>query len=240
MLSVLNVLGQGVSNMVYNIYGSEDGIDSDIAIFLETLPSIEECKILCKDYEKISINEKKTNVNLVCLHDGVLINSFKGSFDEVNNSIFYTYNLHKQEYPIQIEKALKRNIELKVARFLRETCSILSRTKYRDMMKAALKNDSLYKLKELQKVILSDIDNFNKNNLTNADCLKGLAFQIIQIDDLLHGKEIYTKREAKELYPKLTKYLYRECDKATKELDVHFHFLLNILLNTFDLASLKE
>lgn len=37
------------------------------------------------------------NCNLVVVNDGILVDCFKGTVDELNNAILYTYGLHKQE-----------------------------------------------------------------------------------------------------------------------------------------------
>lgn len=206
--------------MKYNVFGSENSIDKDIVVFLNSMPkTIEDSKKLCKKIENEMGND--TNANLAFIKDGIISKCFKGTPDEVNNSVFYTYVLHDQDFDLQVKKTIKRNVPLKIARSLRIILTLFSRTKYRKEIKKALKKEALDKLKVLEKIIsFNDLD-FNKNGLTNADIWKNIAFQMIQTRALIEGKEIYTKNDAIEYRPNLTEAINRE-----QMNDSHF-FILN-------------
>ena len=60
--------------------------------------------------------------------------------DEVNNSLYYTYNLHKQDFPLIIKGPVERDIFRKDIRAVRGILSTLSRTQYRSDIKQSLKS----------------------------------------------------------------------------------------------------
>ena len=86
---------------VYNVFGSGDSLDCDFMVFVDSIPAIEDSKRLCAEYEK-QLGEhlessQEMNANLAVVRDGVIVDCFKGTPDEVNNSILTTYLKHNQE-----------------------------------------------------------------------------------------------------------------------------------------------
>ena len=97
----------------FNIFGSPSSQDRDIMVYLEKLPALEGCKNLSIEinpYLDTMFNDnKKCNSNFGVLKDGVLVEVFKGTVDEVNNSIFLTYKDHEQLRDLKIKRLLPRD-----------------------------------------------------------------------------------------------------------------------------------
>ncbi|MBE8726804.1 hypothetical protein [Flavobacterium hungaricum] len=202
---------------IYQIFGSENSLDVDLVFFVEEMPeTIVEKLSLSKeltDSIKANFPEKVINANLAVCKNGRLIEVYKGTTDELNNSLFYTYGFHQQEYDNQINTLLKRDIDLKFLRSTRMILSFLSKTEYRAAVKSALRSDLEEKIQTLEKIDLNQISSFGKN--TNyQDILKSIAFQLGQSISLHEGNELYTKNQIAESFPELRKYLFREenCD----------------------------
>lgn len=187
--------------MIRYIHGSEDSIDLDVYYVFDKLPEFKYCQQFCSD--------KNENRNIIVIKNGVVINCFKGTIDEVNNGLYYTYNLHEQEYPLLINKLLKRDILIKDIRVLRGLLSYLSRTQYREEIKQALKGGWLERINILENINWNNIKEFNKR-FNKQDIYKVCAFQLGQSLGLHEGVELYTKNSISNQYPKLRKYLYRE------------------------------
>lgn len=198
--------------MIFNIFGSESSIDYDIMVFLESIPSIQESKKICLDFEKELqpiLSDKKLNINLAVVKDGIITNVFKGTPDECNNSILETYNLHKQIHPIQINKSLPRDVPLKVARAIRIILSFMSRSEYRALVKEALRSDTKKRFQILEQIDISKIVDLGKNNQDLIEFYKHVAFQLGQCLGLFQGVELYTKEDMIKYFPELGKYLMR-------------------------------
>ena len=67
------------------IHGSENSTDLDVIYVVDELPSLQECKTFCSD--------KDENRNLITVENGIVTSVYKGTPDEVNNSLLRTYNL---------------------------------------------------------------------------------------------------------------------------------------------------
>lgn len=199
--------------MIFNIFGSCSSVDYDVMVFIDNIPSIQESKKLCLNFEEdLSpiLSDKKLNINLARIKDGVIIEVFKGTPDECNNSIFNTYSLHKQFYPLQINKLLPRNIELKTARAIRIILSFMSRSEYRVIVKEALRNDTIKRLQVLEQIDLKEIVDLGKNNQGLIEFYKHVAFQIGQCLGLIQGIELYSKEDIIYYYPELEPYIQRK------------------------------
>ena len=125
----------------YNVFGSDDSQDYDIMIFVDKIPSTQESKEMCLKIEselQVIFPNKKTNVNLAVIENGIIVDVFKGTSDECNNSIFRTYSIHNQSCPLLIDREVPRDLNLKLARSLRAILSFLSRTSYSNEVKKAL------------------------------------------------------------------------------------------------------
>lgn len=190
---------------MYYIHGSEDSTDRDIIYVFERIPSFQECKSFCD-------GQGANNGNIVVIKDGVIVSAYKGSIDEVNNGLFHTYKLHKQEFPLLIERTVERDVILKDIKVIRKILSTFTRTQFRVTVKEALRGSWQAKISLLKNLdyYSIDFDNIQKSNKT--DLLKSFAFQIGQAMALHEGVELYTKREIGSYFPELKGYLQRNND----------------------------
>jgi hypothetical protein len=95
----------------YFNHGSPNSIDIDRFYIVETMPSLDDCYFLCKVHKNkgIVLNKKGTEEdrNIVALEKGVIKYCFKGTPDQCNNGLFFTFHLHKQDFtPNPIRKLL--------------------------------------------------------------------------------------------------------------------------------------
>ncbi len=200
----------------YQIFGSKSSQDVDVMVFVDSIPSIEESHKLTKEFNEIlgtllSTN-KKLNSNLAVLTDGKISHVFKGTSDEVNNSCFLTYHLHSQNHPLQIIELVERDINLKVARAIRIILSQLSRSKYRDIIKPALRGTIKEQFHALNNISFSDSIDFGSKNGPSEDIYKTIAFQLAQVMGLTETiiKELYTKEDIANEYPIIKPFIMRE------------------------------
>ena len=185
------------------VHGSEDSIDIDVMYVFDQLPDVATCKSICD-------GKGNENGNIIVVNDGIVVAAFKGSVDEVNNALFYTYQLHEQDCPLIIEHPVKRDVILKDIKVVRKILSSFSRTQFRTDIKKALRGNWETKLLVLKNLEYEKIDFSIIPKTTTKDLMKTLAFQIGQALALHQGIELYTKRAIAEYYPELKDYLYRE------------------------------
>ena len=218
--------------MKYNIFGSKDSLDYDVMFAVDAIPeSKQESKQLCLDLEDyFPKTDKKINVN-ICVVEGERITKvYKGTPDECNNSIFYTYELHDQTHDRFANGTVERNVALKVDRSLRILLSFLSRTEYRSIVKSALGSPDNAKRENcincLRAIDFNLIKSFGSKNGEPLDIIKQIAFQIGQTTALVKsGVELYTKQEVDFHFPPLKPYLKRqEC--SLDSLDRHKSYYL--------------
>jgi hypothetical protein len=189
-----------MANIRY-IHGSEDSTDVDVFYVFDELPSFGECKAFCAE-------SKEENRNVIAVKEGVVVDCFKGTIDEIQNALLRTYPLHQQEHPLILETPVTRDVLIKCIRALRCVLSHLSRTTFRSEVKSALKNNNWHdKLKALERLDIASITDFQKD--TRENVYKIFAFQIGQTLALFDGVELYTKSEIAAHFPKLRPYLYR-------------------------------
>lgn len=188
---------------MYYIHGSEDSTDRDIIYVFERIPSFQECKSFCD-------GQGANNGNIVVIKDGVIASAYKGSIDEVNNGLFHTYKLHKQEFPLLIERTVERDVILKDIKVIRKILSTFTRTQFRVTVKEALRGSWDMKVSLLKNLDYFAIDFDNVQKSTKADLLKSFAFQLGQAMALHEGVELYTKREIGSYFPELNDYLQRK------------------------------
>lgn len=198
----------------FQIFGSKTSEDLDCFVFVDELGTIAENKGTCKYYDDLirvlTSTEKRVNTNIGVLGtNNMLSEVFKGTIDEVNNSMYYTYHLHDQKHPQNILYPTRRDKHLKALRAVRTILSFFSRTVDRKKIKYALKNGLQEKLDILEKIDLSRIE-LNKPNTKMVDCLKTVAFQVGQSGALLDGIELYTKEDIIDEYPSLKYSLMRQ------------------------------
>lgn len=229
----------------FQIFGSQDSIDVDIMIFLDSLPSIEKCKQLCEDYKEVIKNtytnklryelEKDIDINLGVIRNGILVDVFKGTPDEVNNSLYYTYDYHKklQPYFQQISRAIERDKHLKMLRSSRIILSLLSRTEYRTSVKKALKTTFKKQIELIEEIDFSKAIDFGTKNGSKEDILKRFVFQMGQTIALYNGFDIYSKSSIRGMFPKVAKLMDRceeisNCElEALEELKRKYTYLMS-------------
>jgi hypothetical protein len=184
-------------------HGSEDSLDHDIYVVVDRPLDNQQAKQLCYLYLPL-------NANLLVILEGVVTWSYKGTIDECNNSLFSTYSLHKQEFPLPIESNVKRLYSLKMLRTIRGVLSYVSRTDLRVEVKKSLRSSDLFfKVEILESIDLESISDFVKNDV--IEVYKFLAFQLGQTIALLEDNvELFTKSEVKSYFPDLSLYLDRK------------------------------
>ena len=194
-------------------FGSGDSLDDDIMIVLPELgKSIQENKDLVLSYKPFFNSD--ANINLCAIENGIVTDVFKGTIDEVNNSIFCTFELHNQNYDVcPVVRLVERDAELKLIRGCRIILSLISHNpEGRKEVKNALKGNIYDKIKCLKDFNFYNLceDDFSKKNMSMVDAFKTIAFQVIQMEALLYGREVYTKEQAKNRTPKLAVFINRK------------------------------
>jgi hypothetical protein len=206
----------------FQYFGSGDSKDLDMIFFIDKIPptiaeAAAKCAELSELYQTLFASDKTINCNLAIVQNGVLMDSFKGNLDELNNSLMLTYDLHAQVYPNHITKRLIRDVDLKFLRAARSILSHLTKTQHRTIVKNALKGDISLKYNVLEIIDLNNLD-WSTAKLDIVEIKKALAFQIGQTLALWNGQEIYTKKEIGLAFPLLKWYLERQPKTDFKDL----------------------
>lgn len=217
---------------IYQIFGSENSLDVDLVFFIQEMPEtiLEKLSLSKKLSESITsfFPEKELNTNLTICKNGHLTEVYKGTTDELNNALFYTYHFHKQKQENQITKLLMRDVDLKFLRSTRMILSFISKTEYRVLVKNALKGNLSEKIEALTKLDLTKIVSFGKGK-NNSDIIKSIAFQLGQCMALQENKELYTKNQIADCFPELRKYLFREENVNLNDLQKTLLYFVELL-----------
>ena len=196
------------------IHGSGDSTDTDVVYVVDELPSPDDCKKFCSA-------DSEENRNLIVVRNSVVVECYKGTPDEINNSLLRTYSLHEQGDALVVERIVERVVPIKIVRAVRIILSHLSRSSMRPMIKSALRGSWNERLSALKEVIAHfneiDFSVLNKN-MSREDILKVIAFQTGQTLALLNETELYTKAEITEEYCVLKQFLYRSDNSDVAEL----------------------
>lgn len=188
--------------MIRYVHGSEDSLDVDVFYVFDKMPSFKECQEFCSN--------KEENRNIIVVNNGIVVDCFKGTSDEINNGLLDTYSLHQQKHEIVVTKRLERDLLIKTIRVMRCLLSHCSRTQYRDEVKRALKSSSWKeRIEVLKSIDFSSIEDYGKSG-SKEDVYKVFAFQLGQIFGLGKEEEYYTKSSIGIAFPELKSYLYRE------------------------------
>lgn len=197
-------------------HGSKDSLDKDVYYVFDSLPSFNESKTFCCE-------SKDENRNIIVIKDGIVVDCYKGTCDEIQNSLLVTYHLHNQEYPLVISEKVDRLIMLKCVRVTRCILSHFTKTSFRKQVKEALQSYSwARRLEVLSSLDLSNVE-YGKNS--KSEVRKVFAFQLGQILGLFDNIELYTKSEVSDYLPELRKYLYREDCSSDDLVKVYLNFL---------------
>lgn len=205
------------------IHGSEDSLDVDVFYVFDSMPSYQDCHTFCS-------SDKNENRNIIVIENGMVTDCFKGTCDEIQNSLYNTYSLHDQEYELDINEPIKRDIILKTVRVVRCFLSHFSRAdnnKYRTIVKDALKSGDWKKRIDTLLELDMSCEDFQKNNKTEVR--KVFAFQLAQILGLYNDIEIYTKSDVGKHIHQLKQYVYRDKLADTRDLKIMFDKFIEIV-----------
>ncbi len=184
--------------------------------------------------------DKPLNCNIGVLKDGIITKVFKGDCCEVNNAIIYTYNLHKQEFPLVLNGIVDRDVHTKLKRVVRGILTFYSRSALRTEIKAALRGDLIQRLEVLKKIDLSAYYDFNGKKEKYYDIVKVLSFQYGQLFSLYDGFEhlSYTKNGISTAYPDLKNFMDRSTDSDISILEEYKQRLIKTI--EFELPNIKN
>lgn len=225
------------------IFGSKSSLDYDVLLIVDELKTIDENHKLIKEWnEKLEMQFveaglpfKKVNCNLGIIENGQIISVFKGTYDEVNNSVFYTYNRHNQFHPLMITTPFNRTGDnyfkhLKLKRCYRFLLSFYSRVpELREEIKNALRGDFVKRYEVLSTIDFMKYTEFPKKKEKKEDIYKVIAFQLAQTISLFEGIEIYSKEGAIAHYPQLKNHLLRLPLDDHDDLTILNHLLVELL-----------
>lgn len=242
-----------ISKLKFQIFGSASSKDVDVMVFIDELKSTDENHSLVKllnvylfeIFKDSTLGFKEVNANLGVLKDGMLIDVFKGTYDECNNSLYETYNLHQQFYEnaIQTKYDRKQNeyYHWKLKRVLRFILSFYSRVpELRTDIKSALRGDFRERIRVCRMIDLTKNTEFPKKKESTEDIYKVIAFQLVQIIMLSEQIEIYTKEEAVIMIPKLKPFLFRETF-TTNDLEwLQFYYKKLIDISCNEISSMEN
>lgn len=228
------------------IFGSASSKDYDVIVFVKELGTIEEnhkyikmYDVILKEYFSImKMSSKKVNSNLGVLDKGILVKVFKGSPDEVNNSLYNTYQFHKQFHPNPIEYIYERTgfyTQLKLKRCFRFILSFYSRIpEWRPTIKEALRGGFDKRLDCIKKIDFIIHKEFPGKKDVVEDIYKVLAFQLAQTLYLykLNGIEIFSKEDVLKYIPGLKNPIMR-----LPMVDNDYVLMNNILKELIDIAE---
>lgn len=199
-------------SLFYNVFGSEDSKDVDIMMFVCKIGNVAESKAKIEKYaaELQPLYDRKVNINFAVVNDGIVTDVFKGTPDEVNNSLFYTCKLHDQKYPMPVTQWVWRDPMLKSLRVMRILLSFISRTSHRNDVKRALAGTAKDKYTLLWYINFNEIMDLGDKNISLVDFRKAVAFQLGQAYLLNNDIEVYTKASLIGFIPALAPFLNRE------------------------------
>ena len=196
-------------------YGSADSLDMDVIISLpqSKMPLHQEDR---KRYVKALTDEFALdwNATLAVFDQGIMTDTIypKSWIDSLNNALYTTGHLHDQLFEIPVDRLVKRNFTLAIYKTARTVLSLLTRTKYRPVIKPIIKGIHPFhlKLNVLEQLNLAEFSGFNHKNAPDTDIWKIIAFYIGQNFLLITEKiEVYTKRNLVDNLPGLKPFVYR-------------------------------
>jgi hypothetical protein len=207
--------------MLYNVFGSPDGQDMDVLVLaaLDTV-SMKQGEIdkMCNRHSTLLTSEKRVDVNLIVVEDGVVSWVAHGTLWETNNALLSTYHLHQQHYPLFVTRPLSpsdQDINQKIHKTARYILSMYTRCReHRTAVKTALLHTTplLTRLKTIESIITSEYQWMD----TRDDIIrirrqtKRATHQVLQSLHLLQGRECYTKQDLLQDNALLRPFLYRE------------------------------
>ncbi len=223
----------------YYFYGSDDSIDTDVLI---SIPS-DELPVVYEDRKRLlhKLNKEYSldwNTNFIIIDNGYVINTVnpKSWIDSVNNSLYTTYHLHNQEFPLPINGLMKRNNLLAVYKCIRFILSCLSRTHYRPIIKSVINGQHSFvkKIDILKSIDFTKIETFNQNNTSDIDIWKKIAFYIGQnISLITENIEIYTKKDLIKEHPILDVFINRNNNSDKRIINFILKYYCDFILKAY-------
>lgn len=220
----------------FQVFGSEDSLDYDVMVFVDEIPEIiDHSHTLCKMYNaELSkvLTDKPLNCNLAIVEDGFIVKVFKGTPDEVNNALFYTYDFHTQYHPLVVKAPIVREYDMKILRAYRNILSFFSRSELRTIIKPALRGDLRAKIPVMKMIDFETMKEFPGKKESIKDIYKVMAFQFGQLFSLVDGfeKDSYTKSGIIQNYPDLAPMLLRQelSERDYKTLNTYLDRLIKL------------
>lgn len=232
----------------FYLFGSEDSTDYDVLVSVDSIPVINLAHDIVKYYnDKLSkeiLTDKELNCNLGVFEGGELVEVFKGTVDELNNVLYYTYDNHKQYFPNPIKSPVVRDIDEKILRVARFIITFYSRTDLRTEVKSALRGNLIDKLEVLKKLDFKEMTDFPGKKESYEDIYKVLAFQFGQVFSLIDGceKDSYTKNGVIKNYPDLRNLLKRGkvSERDLDTLNEYLNRFIELIESKIDTIKLTE
>jgi hypothetical protein len=218
----------------FQLFGSSSSQDLDVVVFIKKIPdTILASSTLCGEFGKQLTDflkvDKPINTNIAVVENGLLQDVYKGTLDETNNALYCTYHLHSQFFSNRVQSLLPRDTDLKILRSIRIMLSLMTKGKYRSLVKRALQGDLKEKLEVLKKIIVESNlqQELVEPKMRWVDFQKTVAFQIGQCLALIQGTELYTKEEIGAFYNDLQPYLYRIANVNNEALTYYLLLLID-------------
>jgi hypothetical protein len=228
----------------FQVFGSRSSIDYDVMVRVSHIGNTAESHARIKEINAELKNffphnggdGRKVNANLCVVKDGLITEVFKGTPDECNNSLYFTYGNHKQyrnDGPLVTglyDRSLQEYRHLKLKRCYRFILSFYSRTYMREEVKAALRGNFALRLGVLQSINFNNpvFRVFPGKKDDPIDTYKVIAFQLAQTLALFGNFEVFTKEDAEKAYPDLGPYLWRKPVSDHCVLNKYLRLLLNL------------
>lgn len=185
------------------IHGSEDSTDLDVIYITDRIPDMKDCPLFCN-------SDPAENRNIAVIENGVISWCYKGFTDEVNNSLLATYPLHMQEHKLLIDRAVPRDLTLKLLSVLRKIIMDLRHTALRKEAHSVLHTGGYNeRMRLLRSTDLRQLE-WAVPAREQLDRRKGMAYQLGLAVSLNDSVELYTKKDIAGYIPSLRPYLYRE------------------------------
>ncbi|MFD2603474.1 hypothetical protein [Flavobacterium suzhouense] len=200
----------------YYFFGSKDSLDIDVMINHPQASGIERDKELINDIKQKYPSTTDWNINIITIDNGVVTNTIpsKGNPDGVNNSLYETYNLHKQKYPFPLLNKVERDCNTAIEKCLSYIFTFYKNTECKNLYKyipKEIKNGKAeisIRLEHLKNIDLTHLPYLE--DIKNKNAFKSLAFNIGQTISLINGIEIYTKSDLVYYHINLSSFIKRE------------------------------
>ncbi len=237
-----------IDNRFY-LFGSENSRDCDILVNIDTIPkNIDKAHDICKKFnDELSLllpDKQPLNCNLITLKNNKIINCFKGTCNEINNSLYYTYNLHKQFYPNPILTPVEQDLNEKILRVARFVLTFFSRTELRKEIKEALRGNLILKLAVLKKIDFTKMTEFSLKKESKENIYKIIAYQLGQYESIKTGYEAesYTKNGIIKKFPDLENLINRRTitENDLNILNYHLYILITYIEDNITNLRLTE